>query len=64
VREVLTHAWRDKLYVQSNLARRLAVAIGIAASCGWITTKHGPLFGRQWFITSKGLKWLEENYES
>lgn len=60
---MLTTAWKGTLYVQSNLARELAIAIGIAASCGWITTKHGPLFGRQWYITSKGLKWLEDTHE-
>lgn len=49
--------------VSSNLARQLSTAVGIAASSGFITTKRGPLFGRQWLITKKGLQWLEGKME-
>jgi hypothetical protein len=58
---VLTRCWRDKVMVSSNLARSLSTAVGMAASIGFITTKVGPLFTRQWHITKKGLEWLELN---
>src|SRR5712664_1937925 len=61
LKELLTQCWRDKVMVSSNIARTLATAVGIAASCQYITTKVGPLFTRQWHITKKGLEWLEQN---
>ena len=50
---------RSPLYLQSNLARSNAHAIGKLASLGLITTHLGKgNYGNQWRITRKGLKEL------
>jgi hypothetical protein len=61
--KVLVECWINRVMVSSNLARELSAAVGIAASCGYITTRRGrgELFGRQWLITRKGLEWLDDS---
>jgi hypothetical protein len=60
---VLVECWINRVMVSSNLARELSAAVGIAASCGYITARRGraQLFGRQWLITKKGLGWLDDS---
>jgi hypothetical protein len=49
------------LAIQSNLARRDAATVAMAASMGLITTQISSLqFGREWRVTNKGLLLLNE----
>lgn len=47
--------------MKSDMARKEADVIAMAASLSLITTKVGPQrFAKTWLITSKGLNWLNE----
>jgi hypothetical protein len=53
--------WREQVRVKSDMARKEADVIAMAASLQLITTKVGPQrFAKTWLITSKGLNWLNE----
>jgi hypothetical protein len=58
VHNVLMAAWTDRLMMSSDRARALSTALGIAFSCGLVTTLCGPTFGRQVLITEKGIDFL------
>ncbi len=58
---VLRGVWREQVRVKSDLARKEADVIAMAASLQLITTKVGAQrFAKTWLITSKGLTWLNE----
>jgi hypothetical protein len=58
VHNVLMAAWTERLMMSSDRARALSTALGIAFSCGLITTLCGLTFGRQVLITNKGIDFL------
>jgi hypothetical protein len=58
VHNVLMAARTDRLMMSSDRARALSTALGIAFSCGLITTLCGLTFGRQVLITNKGIEFL------
>jgi hypothetical protein len=58
VHNVLMAAWTDRLMMSSDRARALSTALGIAFSCGLLTTLCGLTFGRQVLITNKGIDFL------
>jgi hypothetical protein len=58
VHNVLMAAWTDRLMMSSDRARALSTALGIAFSCGLVTTLCGLTFGRQVLITNKGIDFL------
>jgi hypothetical protein len=58
VHNVLMAAWTDRLMISSDRARALSTALGIAFSCGLVTTLCGLTFGRQVLITEKGIEFL------
>jgi len=49
----------DRLSIQSNGARVFALEVAAAASLGLITNEGPDGFGRVWYVTSKGIDWLE-----
>jgi hypothetical protein len=51
-------AWTDRLMMSSDRARALSTALGLAFSCGLVTTLCGLTFGRQVLITKKGIEFL------
>jgi hypothetical protein len=52
---------REHVRVKSDLARKEADVIAMAASLQLISTKVGAQrFAKTWLITSKGLVWLNE----
>lgn len=58
---VLRAIWLEQVSVKSDMARKEADVIAMAASLQLITTKVGAQrFAKTWLITSKGLKWLDE----
>lgn len=62
---VLTEAWQHGFTVQSALARSEAEVVAMAASLQLITTRvNRDVFARDWQITSKGLRWLNEHKET
>lgn len=62
---VLDEAWLRGFTVQSNFSRAHAEVVAMAASLQLITTRiNRDLFGCEWQITSKGLRWLNENKET
>jgi endonuclease/exonuclease/phosphatase (EEP) superfamily protein YafD len=59
--KVLRAIWREQVRVKSDMARKEADVIAMAASLQLITTKVGAQrYAKTWLITSKGLKWLDE----
>jgi hypothetical protein len=61
---LLDVAWREGFTVQSDLARQQAEVVAMAASLQLITTRvNRDVFSREWQITSKGLRWLNETKE-
>jgi hypothetical protein len=58
VHNVLMAAWTYRLMMSSDRARALSTALGIAFSCGLVTTLCGLTFGRQVLITNKGIDFL------
>jgi hypothetical protein len=48
-----------RLTIQSDWARRCATEVSAAASLGLITTETPEGFGRVWYVTGKGIDWLE-----
>jgi hypothetical protein len=62
--KVLRAVWREQVRVKSDMARKEADVIAMAASLQLITTKVGPQrFAKTWLVTSKGLNWLSEKEE-
>lgn len=62
--KVLRAIWREQVRVKSDMARKEADVIAMAASLQLITTKVGAQrFAKTWLITSKGLNWLNEKEE-
>lgn len=61
LREVVRVAWSGGFTVQSDFARRYAVHVARAASCGYITTLalNGYDFGSKWYATRAGMALLE-----
>jgi hypothetical protein len=64
LKPVLSEAYRVGFTVQSGFARTHAELVACAASLGLITTQNDDgVFGRDWRITMKGLRWLNEMKE-
>jgi regulator of extracellular matrix RemA (YlzA/DUF370 family) len=64
LKPVLDEAHRTGFTVQSGFARRHAELVACAASLQLITTRIQPgVFSRDWQITAKGLRWLNEMKE-
>ncbi len=62
---LLDEAWLTGFSVSSNFARANAELVGMAASLQLITTRvTKDVFSREWNITSKGLRWLNEYKDS
>lgn len=58
---VLDEAWRSGFAVSSNFARANAELVAMAASLQLITSRvTRDVFSREWNITTKGLRWLNE----
>lgn len=58
---LLRQVQREHVRVKSDLARKEADVIAMAASLQLISTKVGAQrFAKTWLITSKGLVWLNE----
>ena len=47
------------LALQCDMARNMAAEVAAAASLGLITSEGQDGFGRRWFVTRKGIEWLE-----
>jgi hypothetical protein len=63
--DVLDVAHRTGFTVSSIFARANAEAVGAAASLQLITTRvTRDVFSRNWQITAKGLRWLNERRET
>ena len=61
---LLDHAWRDSFTVMSNYAQQNMELVAMAASLQLITTRvNRDVFSRDWQITAKGLRWLNEAKE-
>lgn len=61
---LLDEAWKNGFTVQSGIARSQAEAVAMAASLQLITTRvNRDVFSREWQITAKGLRWLNETKE-
>jgi hypothetical protein len=62
--QLLDMAWQDGFSIQSNFARNNAELVAMAASLQLITTRvNRDVFSREWQITVKGHKWLNEAKE-
>ena len=58
-------AWKDSFAVSSRFARENAELVAMAASLQLITTRvTKDVFSRDWQITSKGLRWLNEHKDT
>jgi hypothetical protein len=56
--------WRHMVTVKSDFARKHAEYVAMAASLQLITTRiTSGVFGSEWQVTSKGLRWLNETEE-
>ena len=61
---VLDEAWQKGFTVMSNFAQANAELVAVAASLQLITTRvNRDVFSREWQITAKGLRWLNETKE-
>jgi hypothetical protein len=61
LKHLLHQVYIKPLAIQSNVARRDAALVAMAASLGLITTQiSSQQFGRDWRITNKGLLLLNE----
>lgn len=61
LKRLLHKVYIKPLFIQSNLARRDAALVAMAASMGLITTQiSSHEFGREWRITNRGLLLLNE----
>jgi uncharacterized membrane protein YfbV (UPF0208 family) len=62
---VLEEVWRNTVTLMSNFAQRNMPLIAMAASLQLITTQiNRDVFGNEWQITNKGLRWLNEAKET
>ena len=62
--DVLDEAWSKGFTIMSNYARQNSELVAMAASLQLITTRvNRDVFSRDWQITSKGLRWLNEAKE-
>jgi len=61
LKHLLHQVYIKPMAIQSNVARRDAALVAMAASMGLITTQISSLqFGREWRVTNKGLLLLNE----
>jgi hypothetical protein len=59
--DVLYHAWKAPFRTKSDYARFAADHVAMAASDGFITTRHATgLYGNSWMITARGLRYMEQ----
>lgn len=64
IEEVLERSWRGGISLQGDFARKRMATIALCASSQLITTKEKTgTFGRTWWITSKGQRYLNETKE-
>lgn len=58
---VVNEAWTRGFTVKSTFARSYAELVAAAASLQLISTRiNRDLYGNEWQVTVKGLKWLNE----
>lgn len=63
--EVCDMAWSVGFAVSSRFARENAELVGMAASLQLISTRvTKDVFSRDWQITTKGLRWLNEHKDA
>jgi hypothetical protein len=63
LRTVLNEAWKGGFSLQGDFFRKHAEVVCMAASLNLISTRESAnLYGRRWRITSKGLRWLNEQF--
>jgi hypothetical protein len=61
LKHLLHQVYIKPMAIQSNVARRDAALVAMAASLGLITTQiSSHQFGRDWRVTNKGLLLLNE----
>jgi chromosome segregation and condensation protein ScpB len=61
---LLEHAWSKGFTIMSDYAQRHMELVAMAASLQLITTRvNKDVFSREWQITAKGLRWLNEAKE-
>jgi uncharacterized tellurite resistance protein B-like protein len=61
LRRIVEEAWRTGFTVMSDIAQAHMAEVAMAASLNLITTRiDKDQFGRVWRITTKGLRWLNE----
>jgi hypothetical protein len=61
---LLDEAWTTGFAVSSRYARENAELVAMAASLQLISTRvNRDVFSREWQITNKGLRWLNETKE-
>jgi len=59
--QVVTEAWLRGFTVKSDFARKFAELVAMGASLQLISTRISKdLYGNEWQVTVKGLKWLNE----
>jgi hypothetical protein len=62
LKRLLHYVYIKPMAIQSNVARRDAALVAMAASMGLITTQlSSQQFGRDWRITNRGLLLLNED---
>ena len=62
---LLDHAWQDSFTIMSDYAQRNMELVAMAASLQLITTRvNRDVFSRNWQITAKGHRWLNEAKET
>ena len=63
LKHLLHQVYIKPMSIQSNVARRDAALVAMAASMGLITTQiSSHQFGREWRVTNRGLLLLNEEY--
>lgn len=61
LRAIVHRAWKTGFTVSSNLAKDQAALVAMAASMQLISTRvTSTVYSREWQVTGKGLRWLNE----
>lgn len=62
--DIVKLSWAEGFTVKSDVARKYADIVGMAASMGLITTRVMPgVYSSSWQVTLEGQGWLEEYEE-
>jgi hypothetical protein len=58
---IVAEAWKRGIAISGDFAREHAALVGMAASMQLITTWSGAdTYSHRWQVTTKGLRWLNE----